>query len=53
MQRIAAPMVGELLSALLLSMFMVPVVYMLMRRRELQLENVRKAEANEAVHENT
>ena len=33
MQRIAAPMVGGMLSAPLLSMFVVPVVYLLMRRR--------------------
>jgi Cu(I)/Ag(I) efflux system membrane protein CusA/SilA len=33
MQRIAAPMVGGMLSAPLLSMFVVPVVYRLMRRR--------------------
>jgi len=53
MQRIAAPMVGGMLSAPLLSMFVVPVVYMLIRRRELQPENVRKPETNEAVYENT
>ncbi|MEN9543691.1 MAG: hypothetical protein RLZZ598_524 [Pseudomonadota bacterium] len=35
MQRIAAPMVGGMLSAPLLSMFVVPAVYLLMRRREL------------------
>jgi copper/silver efflux system protein len=50
MQRIAAPMVGGMLSAPLLSMFVVPVVYMLIRRRELQPENVRKPETNEAVY---
>jgi Cu(I)/Ag(I) efflux system membrane protein CusA/SilA len=33
MQRIAAPMVGGMISAPLLSMFVVPVVYRLMRRR--------------------
>jgi copper/silver efflux system protein len=32
MQRIAAPMVGGMLSAPLLSMFVVPVVFLLMRR---------------------
>ena len=32
-QRIAAPMVGGMLSAPLLSMFVVPAVYRLMRRR--------------------
>lgn len=35
MQRIAAPMVGGMLSAPLLSMFVVPVVYLLLRRRSL------------------
>jgi Cu(I)/Ag(I) efflux system membrane protein CusA/SilA len=34
MQRIAAPMVGGMISAPLLSMFVVPVVYRLMRRRK-------------------
>jgi Cu(I)/Ag(I) efflux system membrane protein CusA/SilA len=33
MQRIAAPMVGGMLTAPLLSMFVVPAVYLLMRRR--------------------
>jgi Cu(I)/Ag(I) efflux system membrane protein CusA/SilA len=36
MQRIAAPMVGGMITAPLLSMFVVPVVYLLMRRRELR-----------------
>ncbi|MBL8521280.1 MAG: efflux RND transporter permease subunit [Betaproteobacteria bacterium] len=35
MQRIAAPMVGGMITAPLLSMFVVPVVYFLMRSREL------------------
>jgi Cu(I)/Ag(I) efflux system membrane protein CusA/SilA len=34
MQRIAAPMVGGMISAPLLSMFVVPAAYLLMRRRE-------------------
>ena len=34
MQRIAAPMVGGMLSAPLLSMFVIPAAYLLMRRRE-------------------
>ena len=38
MQRIAAPMVGGMISAPLLSMFVVPVVYLLMRRRALRKE---------------
>ncbi len=33
MQRIAAPMVGGMLSAPLLSMFVIPAAYLLMRRR--------------------
>ena len=33
MQRIAAPMVGGMITAPLLSMFVVPAVYLLMRRR--------------------
>jgi Cu(I)/Ag(I) efflux system membrane protein CusA/SilA len=35
MQRIAAPMVGGMITAPLLSMFVVPAVYLLMRRRNL------------------
>jgi Cu(I)/Ag(I) efflux system membrane protein CusA/SilA len=35
MQRIAAPMVGGMITAPLLSMFVVPVVYLLLRRRGL------------------
>ena len=34
MQRIAAPMVGGMLTAPLLSMFVVPAIYRLMRRRK-------------------
>ena len=34
MQRIAAPMVGGMITAPLLSMFVVPAIYRLMRRRE-------------------
>ncbi len=40
MQRIAAPMVGGMLSAPLLSMFVVPAVYLLMRRRALAVKPV-------------
>ncbi|MBC7415321.1 MAG: efflux RND transporter permease subunit [Herminiimonas sp.] len=40
MKRIAAPMVGGMITAPLLSMFVVPVVYLLMRRRQ-----IRKAHA--------
>jgi Cu(I)/Ag(I) efflux system membrane protein CusA/SilA len=37
MQRIAAPMVGGMITAPLLSMFVVPAAYLLMRRRELRV----------------
>ena len=33
MQRIAAPMVGGMITAPLLSMFVIPAVYLLLRRR--------------------
>jgi Cu(I)/Ag(I) efflux system membrane protein CusA/SilA len=36
MQRIAAPMVGGMVTAPLLSMFVVPAVYYLLRRRKLR-----------------
>jgi len=36
MQRIAGPMVGGMLTAPLLSMFVIPAVYFLIRRRELR-----------------
>jgi Cu(I)/Ag(I) efflux system membrane protein CusA/SilA len=36
MQRIAAPMVGGMITAPLLSMFVVPAVFLLLRRRELR-----------------
>jgi Cu(I)/Ag(I) efflux system membrane protein CusA/SilA len=35
MQRIAAPMVGGMITAPLLSMFVIPVVYLLMRQRQI------------------
>jgi Cu(I)/Ag(I) efflux system membrane protein CusA/SilA len=37
MQRIAAPMVGGMVTAPLLSMFVVPAAYLLLRRRELRV----------------
>ncbi|PWF48403.1 efflux RND transporter permease subunit [Massilia glaciei] len=37
MQRIAAPMVGGMITAPLLSMFVVPVVYLMLRRRQLDV----------------
>ena len=33
MQRIAAPMIGGMITAPLLSMFVIPAAYLLMRRR--------------------
>ena len=36
MQRIAAPMVGGMITAPLLSMFVVPAIYLLLRRRQLK-----------------
>lgn len=44
MKRIAAPMVGGMITAPLLSMFVVPVVYFLFRRRQ-----VRRAEAERRI----
>jgi Cu(I)/Ag(I) efflux system membrane protein CusA/SilA len=39
MQRIAAPMVGGMISAPLLSMFLMPVAYYLLRRRGLKIDD--------------
>jgi Cu(I)/Ag(I) efflux system membrane protein CusA/SilA len=36
MQRIAAPMIGGMITAPLLSMFVIPAAYLLMRRRREQ-----------------
>jgi Cu(I)/Ag(I) efflux system membrane protein CusA/SilA len=47
MQRIAAPMVGGMITAPLLSMFVVPVVYLLLRRRQ-----VRRLHAEVLLQEN-
>jgi copper/silver efflux system protein len=45
MQRIAAPMVGGMLTAPLLSMFVIPAAYLLMRRRRAkQVESRAKME---------
>ncbi|MGV8900440.1 MAG: efflux RND transporter permease subunit [Burkholderiaceae bacterium] len=40
MQRIAAPMVGGMITAPLLSMFVVPAVYLLLRRRRIRAERL-------------
>ena len=45
MQRIAAPMVGGMITAPLLSMFVVPVVYLMMRRREIRRAAAKAAHA--------
>jgi len=47
MQRIAAPMVGGMLTAPLLSMFVVPVVYLLLRRRGLRQQSRSKQAVSE------
>ena len=41
MQRITAPMVGGMITAPLLSVFVVPAIYLLLRRRELGMMNKR------------
>lgn len=46
MQRIAAPMVGGMITAPLLSMFVVPAVYLLLRRRHLNPESGKGGDAN-------
>ncbi|MBC7452599.1 MAG: efflux RND transporter permease subunit [Massilia sp.] len=48
MQRIAAPMVGGMITAPLLSMFVVPAVFLLLRRRQL-----RRARTEKPVQEET
>jgi Cu(I)/Ag(I) efflux system membrane protein CusA/SilA len=42
MQRIAAPMVGGMVTAPLLSMFVIPAAFLLLRRRELRTESKRE-----------
>jgi Cu(I)/Ag(I) efflux system membrane protein CusA/SilA len=39
MQRIAAPMVGGMITAPILSMFVIPAAFLLLRRRELRLRS--------------
>ena len=46
MQRIAAPMVGGMITAPLLSMFVVPAVYLLLRRRQIRAAGSAAAEEN-------
>ncbi|WP_448723821.1 efflux RND transporter permease subunit [Pseudomonas farris] len=46
MSRIAAPMVGGMITAPLLSLFVIPAAYRLMRRRQLQIEPNRRSNCN-------
>ena len=50
MQRIAAPMVGGIITAPLLSMFVIPAEYQLLRRRSLQKRTPHEAPAESQVH---
>jgi Cu(I)/Ag(I) efflux system membrane protein CusA/SilA len=45
MQRIAAPMIGGMITAPLLSMLVIPAAYLLLRRRSLRTPAARQAEA--------
>jgi Cu(I)/Ag(I) efflux system membrane protein CusA/SilA len=47
MQRIAAPMVGGMITAPLLSMFVIPAAYLLLRRRQLRTAS-KQGELHEA-----
>ena len=49
MQRIAAPMVGGMITAPLLSMLVIPAAYLLMRRRELRALSKRRSDAPSAI----
>ena len=49
MQRIAAPMVGGMITAPLLSMFVIPAVYLLLRRQRSAMDG--RLIAREAIHE--
>ena len=53
MQRIAAPMVGGMVTAPLLSMFVIPAAYLLMRRRSLPRASDRDLMHQAALPENT
>lgn len=44
MSRIAAPMVGGMVTAPLLSLFVLPAAYQLMRRRQLSIKSARSQE---------
>ena len=50
MQRIAAPMVGGMVTAPLLSMFVVPAVYLLLRRRQLRHAGARAPDQKDGSH---
>jgi len=46
MQRIAAPMVGGMVTAPLLSMFVIPAAFLLLRRRELRSQSTKTIPSN-------
>jgi len=50
MQRIAAPMVGGMITAPLLSMFVVPAVYLLLRRRQARKALAASLQSDQARH---
>jgi Cu(I)/Ag(I) efflux system membrane protein CusA/SilA len=50
MQRIAAPMVGGMITAPLLSMFVIPAAYLLLRRREIRAVRNHPDSAEEGLH---
>ena len=50
MQRIAAPMVGGMVTAPLLSMFVVPVVYLLLRRGQARAAHVEQSVKKKVIH---
>ncbi len=50
MQRIAAPMVGGMITAPLLSLFVVPVVFLMRRRRQVRSRNLTETNAHSCVH---
>jgi Cu(I)/Ag(I) efflux system membrane protein CusA/SilA len=50
MQRIAAPMVGGMLTAPLLSMFVVPAAWLLLRRRQVRRTHARRPESASGKH---
>ena len=51
MQRIAAPMIGGMITAPLLSMFVIPAAYYLMKRRSLESRSLNKPLSKEKRNE--